>query len=157
MSKKKKKTRRSKLKYPTLNLKYNTKVRQEYLDYDYIDSLSDEEKQFLDDFNKEYYCATLGKQRDKGKNNRFVNSENYTDVVKEMKEIQHQNYARTMDVYGNVRNKVGATHIKRLNEVDPFSGNFITDSKKYRSNIDNNNEDAIIELIDRKIKSDKSK
>lgn len=133
----KKKTNRSKQKYPSLTRKYNSRVRQEYLDYDYIDQLSDEEKQFLEDFNKEYYEARVGKQKDAGKKNRF------TKGKKAVKEAQSNNNKRNSDLYGKIKNKVAST--KLLNYDDVL--NLVEDNMNKDVNSDYI-EDAIIEYLD---------
>lgn len=54
---KKKRTRRSQSKYPALDPRLNLRTRQEILDYDYIDQLSEKDKQWLNDFSSEYINA----------------------------------------------------------------------------------------------------
>jgi len=49
----KKQTKRSRTKYPGLEPSVNSKLRWEYMDQDYIDKLSDEEKQWLSNFMEE--------------------------------------------------------------------------------------------------------
>jgi hypothetical protein len=54
----KKKTKRDKVQYPNLKPSMNTKKRQPYMDnHHYADRLPEEEKQYLNDFNGEYYGA----------------------------------------------------------------------------------------------------
>lgn len=63
-------TKRSRVKYPGLVKSMNTKVRQELIDHDYIDKLTDKEKQFLSNFNEEYIGANFqhkGKKMHKSK------------------------------------------------------------------------------------------
>lgn len=86
------KKRRSQIKYPGLVNKYNSKIKQEYLDQDYIKKLSPEEKQFLSDFNEEYYGANL--DFEDLENNRFHKTE------KEKKDCTDRNNARNRCVYG---------------------------------------------------------
>lgn len=53
----KKRTRRSKVKYPALMPEYNLKRRQPLIDMDYIDQLSEEEKDWLNSFIEGYINA----------------------------------------------------------------------------------------------------
>lgn len=82
-------TKRSKTKYPGLNKKLHTKVRQELIDQDYIDKLSDEEKKWLSDFNEEYVAADF---RHKGKKLHKRKTH--------IKEINASSHARRTDAYG---------------------------------------------------------
>ena len=61
MTKKKKSSRRSKVKYPNLNQSYNLRTRTDLIDYDYLDQLSDKEKAWLDKFTKEFVGASMDK------------------------------------------------------------------------------------------------
>lgn len=141
-NKKKKVTKRSKEKYPSLKRNYNSKVRQEYIDYDYIDDLDDESKKFLDDFNNEYYGASVGKQDDEGKDNRFIKGYD-KDGLSEVKKVQDANNQRQRDMLGRVRNKVGAT--KLLNYEDSKA---IVDDYTQRNNQPTDYEDALIDYLD---------
>lgn len=50
---------RAKKKNPSLTKTYNTKVRNEHIDYDYLEGLSEEELKFLSKFTDEYYGAVV--------------------------------------------------------------------------------------------------
>lgn len=130
----KKKTKRSQVKYPSLEKHYNSRVRQEYLDYDYVNELSEEEKQFLEDFNKEYYNASVGKQVDEGKNNRFTKGK---DAVKA---AQDANNARNACLYGRAKahGTMSKYDVKAVQE-------FIEDKRVPSTN---NIEDALIDYLD---------
>lgn len=133
----KKETKRSKIKYPTLVSKYNSRARQEYLDYDYVKSLSEENKKFLDDFNKEYYGANVGSQKDNGKDNRFFKDK------ESVKEMQDNNNARNRCLFGQVRNKVGATKLLDYHRVTNMVDDYL--AKEINPQ---NLENAFIEYLD---------
>lgn len=66
----KKKTKRSYVKYPAFHPELNPRIRYELVDYDYLDKLSEEEKQWLHDFTQEYTHANFnhnGKRKHKTK------------------------------------------------------------------------------------------
>lgn len=135
-SSKKKQTKRSKKKYPYLEKRVNSRVRQEYLDYDYVDQLSDEEKEFLNKFSGEHYGGTFQKD---GSDLTANDDEGY-------RESYNRNNARNRDLYGRVRNKVGAT--KLLNYDDTIN---IVEEHLTRDKNPENLEDAIIDYLDEKI------
>lgn len=56
---KKKKTRRSATKYPALEPKFNLKSRYELIDYDYLDQLTEKDKDWLNTFTEEYTGANF--------------------------------------------------------------------------------------------------
>ena len=111
-------------------------IRQEYMDYDYIDKLSDEDKQFLADFTAEHYNASVGKQSDEGKDNRFAKSK------KEVKDAQHRNNLRNNDVYGKAKAHNDLVYSQSEGVIDPQIRNKWTKQQSY--------EDAMIEILDYK-------
>lgn len=85
---KKKPTKRSKVKYPGLDKTVNLKIRQELFDQDYIDKLSDKEKQWLSNFNEEYISSNFnhpGRKLHKSK--------------KSKRDCYNRNNARNRDIY----------------------------------------------------------
>lgn len=93
MSRKKEaKQLRSKVKNPGLKKGYNSKIKQEYLDFDYVRELSEEEKAWLSAFSEEYYGANLD----------FKNLENnrFHKTQAEKKACTDRNNARNRCVYG---------------------------------------------------------
>jgi len=133
---KKKATKRSKEKYPALQPRVNSRIRQEYIDYDYVDELSDEEKQWLNDFTEEFTNAVVGKQSE-AENNRFHNT---AELVKDCTD---RNNAQNRCLYGRVRNRVAAT--KLLNYEDVI--NMVEDQLSREINPEEV-EDAFIEYLD---------
>lgn len=125
---KKKTSERSKQKHPNLKKQYNTKMRQDLLDQDYIHKLSDEEKEWLDRFNKEYVNASFEKTGDRHSKNNLHKGD------KKRKEIYKENNKRRNCVY----NIAKAT--KTLGSLDDML------NKSENENV----EDALIEVIDAK-------
>lgn len=75
------------MKYPALDPKYNLKSRSELIDYDYIDKLSDKEKEFLNNFTEEFIGANMnhkGKKLHKKKD--------------QIKDCYNRNNARNRDI-----------------------------------------------------------
>jgi hypothetical protein len=118
---------REKQKYPNLKKMYNTKIRQDLLDQDYIDKLSDSEKAWLDRFNKEFINATFEKKKKYTKNNLHKGE-------KKRKELYKDNYSRQNCLY-NVK--------KATKSLVSIEGAF---NKTQNTNV----EDALIDVIDAK-------
>jgi len=57
--KKKRRSKRSMQKYPALDPKYNLKTRRGWLDFDYLDKLTDEEKEWLNSVMEEENNASF--------------------------------------------------------------------------------------------------
>lgn len=55
----KKKNRRQKRKHPALKVELNLKSRTEFIDYDYLNKLSEEELDYLNSFTEEYINANF--------------------------------------------------------------------------------------------------
>lgn len=108
----KQKKRRSDVKYPGLNPNYNSKIKQEYLDYDYVDQLPDEMKAFLNKFTEEYYGAALDV-------NNLENNLHNTQELK--KDCQDRNNARNRCIYSIQRatnRLITATYSEIIRAVD---------------------------------------
>lgn len=135
----KKKKDRGSVKNPGLKKQYNSRVRQEYMDQDYIRDLTEEEKTFLNQFNEEYYGAKLD----------FQNLENNLHNNEELKkDCTDRNNARNRCAYGIA--KAG----NRINDMNMFT------VEKESVNVDlgpddeihsdPNIEDALIDYLDSK-------
>lgn len=90
-----KKTKRSKTQFPGLDPSVNSRKRWEYMDQDYIDQLTDKEKEWLSNFNEEFIGANL-----KHKGKIFHKSK------KDRKACYDRNNARNRDLYS--LNRTGA-------------------------------------------------
>lgn len=75
--------KRSKSKFPGLDPSVNGKKRQEVMDQDYIDKLSEKEKQWLSDFNEHWLSGSTKK-----------GSKKFGKTVKERKAAYNRNNAR---------------------------------------------------------------
>jgi hypothetical protein len=79
-------------KYPYLNPKKNTWIRQEHLDFDYIKQILNDEKALamLNQFVKEYYNADFRESK-------------YFDKESDRKELRRDNNGRNRCIYGRAR------------------------------------------------------
>lgn len=109
---KKVKKRRDRDQHPALLKKNIPRVRQEYLDYDYLDQLNEKEKDWLNKFTEEYL------------NDSFKHDE--TDIQsyeKYGKDCNDMNNARNRCLYGALKNKANKFNNKKLVNYD----NILTD------------------------------
>jgi hypothetical protein len=111
-------------KYPALNPKKNLLNRQKQLDYDYLDKLSPEEKQWLNDFTEEWLHTGFKSKRKK---------KNILKKKSDKKDAFDRNNARNRD-------------IQNLIEMYPGLNKNLT-LEKYED-LDVVTEDDIIELLD---------
>jgi len=103
MSKKKKKSKRDKQEFPNLDVNYNLKARRDYMDNrHYINGvkhngitvmpkLDQEAKQFINDFNKEYYVDDFGEGKAwsyDGIHKLLVDKETVDDLKGQIKELK---------------------------------------------------------------------
>ena len=83
------KSKRARTKYPALKPELNLKTRYDLIDYDYINRLNEEEKQWLNKFTEEYVNASLDSQ----------NIENNFHNTQELKrDCYRRNNARNRDI-----------------------------------------------------------
>lgn len=132
---KKKKTRRSSVKNPALKKPYTTRVRQEYLDYDYLDQLNEDELEWLNKFTDEYLNDSF--KRDG------------TDIQpyeKYGKDANDRNNARNRCLYGALKNKDNKFQNKKLLNYDNIVGDI--ENELSREVNPKNIEDAYIEFLD---------
>ncbi len=138
-----KKVPRSKLKYPTFEVKRAVVNRREELDVDYLDKLNDAEKAFLNQFQEEWVCANFGKKdnpEDKAK--LLDKSEAYR------KKCYNRNNSRNRDLLINAKVRGLISRV----ESDAHLAHFLdTDETNY-----NHTEDNLIAILD-KNKKDPSK
>ena len=108
----KKKNRRNNEKYPALDKKFTLKTRQELVDYDYIDKLSEAEKDWLNRFTEEY---TNAKFNHDGK--KIQKSKKYT------KDSYDRNNSRNRDILTRVKasGKLKDTETIQENDISVMS------------------------------------
>lgn len=127
-------SKRNKTRFPGLDPSVNGKKRQEVMDQDYIDKLSNEEKEWLSDFNEFWLSGTTKK----GKVKKFGN-------IEKRREAFHRNNARNRCQLSTAKATGFAVSIEDTKEeVQAISG------KNPAST-----EDEIIEILDHKISGEK--
>lgn len=114
----------------------NTKVRREFVDYDYLKELPQDDKEWLAKFNNEYYGAAISKDVETG----YVKRGHLHTTQKQAKEVYDDNNRRNNDVLGVSRVNIGLTEINA--ELDSRDGWYITNPELQ--------ENAIVSEIDRK-------
>lgn len=121
-----KKKSRSNVKHPYFVKHLNSRIKQEYLDIDYIDKLSEEEKDFYNKFLGEYYAADLD----------FQDLEKNMHNNKELKkDCTDRNNARNRCAYGISKSGVPNENLeKNMNRdeivIDEEALNSMIDYKK---------------------------
>lgn len=106
-----KRVRRDRIKHAALKKPYTPRVRQEYLDYDYLDQLSDEELDWLNKFTEEYLNASF-----KHDDSDLQSYEKYG------KDSNDRNNARNRDLYGALKNKDNKFKNNKLVNIDNVAG-----------------------------------
>jgi hypothetical protein len=125
---------RNKVPFPALNKKYNPKVRQEYIDQDYLDKLSPEEMTWMNKFMEEYNNA------------KFNNDETDLDQSPEGRKAAYdRNNARNRCLYSQL--KVRRMNDKLLNYDDVLN---VVEDQQGQDMAPTYMEDTYIEFMDYK-------
>lgn len=144
--KKEKKSIRSKIKNASLKKQYNSRIRQEYLDLDYIHKLNDTKKtcqlpdgtkvtelEYMAIFMKEWNSGGVGKQKEAKKNKLHR-------TAKDVKTCTDRTNARNRDQYGQAK----AQNLVVKMEYETLK----THMEKAKAITENYVEDAMIEMLD---------
>lgn len=96
-----KKTKQNLSDYRYCNKNKNTKVRQEFIDADYLHKLNKEELEFYNKFCKEYYNTNFSKDE----NGEWSSTDNLMDISDKnvRKELYRDNNTRNSDIFGSRR------------------------------------------------------
>lgn len=131
-----KKPKRSKQEYPALDPKYNLKSRRDVLDNKYyingvhadgkrvIRPLNKEEKQFLNDFNKEYYNASFSSKY--GYNDVHeckVDKETIDDIkaqIRDVKTLRKRIWNKSPNTTTEEDREEAAELTRQINEMEDF-------------------------------------
>ena len=151
MLEKKRKPKRSKVKNPSLKKGYNSKIRQEYIDMDYIDKLDDTvrncelpdgtpctELEYMSLFMKEWNNASVVGVKDK--TDKTAKENKFHRTAKEAKECTDRNNARNRCTYGILK----ARNLMMPKTHEELQGLIESEAKR----TDNYVEDALIDFLD---------
>ena len=144
--KKEKKSKRSRSKHPALNPRFSPKVRKDYLDFDYLDQLSPEEKDWLNKFVDEELHAS------------FKNDERDLNQSKEDKRrVYSNNNSRNRDLYGITKANRLLSGIEDLSNPEWSNADEVKgDLRTNHSSSYNMQEDSMIARLDSKKKKKKN-
>jgi hypothetical protein len=144
----KKKTRRNRSKNPALVKRYNSKIRQEYIDLDYLDKLDDTKRncklpdgtmvtelEYMNLFMTEWNSGGVGKQSEAKKNKLHRTAE----LVKDCTDRTNGRNRDSYSIAKATNNLYYAEDIIKDREINDRGD--LTDGR-------NNMEDAIIEALD---------
>lgn len=126
-AKSEKKPRRSQVKNPALQKKYNSRILQEYIDYDYLDQLSDGELEWLNKFTEEFHKASYKHDgTDIQDYNKVIGQDEEGKDITYGKNSNDRNNAQNRCLYGHLKNKADRNNNKKLlsyeslaNSTDP--------------------------------------
>lgn len=131
------KANRKILKYPGLEPKVNPRIRRDYSDQDYINDLSDKEKDWLNRFNEEWVHANFNH-----------NGKRIHPLKQKTKTIKKNGKKRSVDVYkqkcehnNNARNRDAFAISKASNILEAFK-------PIEKASAKDEYEDKLIEMID---------
>lgn len=143
------KKRRSQVKNPALIKKYNHRIRQEYLDFDYLDKLSEEElawlNKFSEEFNNDNYITVEG-QLDENGHKILDPTKNLHQTQEHKRSLDSANNARNRCIYGQLKNKGDKFNNTKLLNYENMVGDIETQMS--RDINPSNLENAYIEYMD---------
>lgn len=113
---KKKPSRRSKTKFPALKSEFNLRSRQELYDWDYLDKLTDKEKEWLNTFSEEFNNAN------------FNHGKKILHKSKALKkDCYSKNNARNRDILTRQKAQGSHIYIEEIKESEPGLKEFSTE------------------------------
>lgn len=130
-------------KYPALVKEMNLKIRQESLDQDYINKLSEEEKAWLNQFNKEFVLADFRDKKDRLHPKEYITKKVKTTGKKKKVDI----YKKDCEDRNNSRNR-DAYSITKINNMLKGEDLFVYADHNNRSTNPNDTENVLIDYLD---------
>lgn len=112
---KEKKPRRNQVKNAALKKRYNSRILGEYIDYDYLDQLGDEELAWLNKFTEEFHKASYKRDgTDIQDYNKVIGKNEDGDDITYGKDSNDRNNAQNRCQYGHLKNKADRNNNKKL-------------------------------------------
>lgn len=129
-----KKGRRSRTKFPALKPELNLRSRYELIDYDYVDKLSDKDKEWLNTFSEEYINANF---------NHGKKILHKTQPLK--KNCYDRNNARNRDILTRAKAAGDVLYLEEIKETEKGLKEYldeVDDSKNLKDTNDNTDSDT---------------
>ncbi len=142
-----KKPRRNQVKNPALKKKYNSRILQEYIDYDYLDQLDESQLEWLNKFTEEYHKASYKHDGTDLHDYNEVIGETYKgEILTYGKDSNDRNNFQNRDMYGILKNKADRNNNKKLLNYDDITSEIEHPTGHNPSEI----EDAYINFLESK-------
>jgi hypothetical protein len=110
-----KKPPRNQVKNPALKKKYNSRILQEYIDYDYLDELDEETLKWLNKFTEEFHKASYKHDgTDIHDYNQIIGVDEKGKDITYGRDSNDRNNGQNRCQYGHLRNKADRNNNKKL-------------------------------------------
>jgi len=137
--------KRKDVKYPNLDVRYNTKKRRYYMDnHYYANRLPEDAKKYLNDFNGEYYNASFSSNYDYSDIHVCqVDAETVTDLkaqIRHIKALRKKIWSKSPNTTTDADRDLSAHYTEQIEEMEEFLNRVHPRRELEKANNDRNND-----------------